>query len=264
MHRNTKNRGRIATLSYKWIVRVASVASVLTAWQLIGQSYNTDLFSTPALVVASFVKLVLTTSFLTDLATTLRDFAIGYVIAAVLGVLLGIAMARWKTLETALDPYVNALYSTPYVALAPLFVIWFGIGFTELLAVVILSAVFVILINAFSGAKNISKAYVETGRSFGLSGFQLYRKVVLPGALPYIITGLRLGIGRGFVGVIVAELLVRLDRLGFLLVYYSELLEVAPGIAIAVTLGLIGLLMTEGLKMIEVRLSPWRRGTTGG
>lgn len=237
---------------------------MLLAWQIVGQSYNTDLFSTPVLVVGAFVNLSLTTPFLTDLVTTLRDFAIGYLIAAVLGVLLGVAMARWKTVETALDPYVNALYSTPYVALAPLFVIWFGIGFTELLAVVILSAVFVILLNAFSGAKNISKAYVETGRAFGFSGVQLYRKVVIPGALPYIITGLRLGIGRGFVGVIVAELLVRLDRLGFLLTYYSELLEVAPGIAIAVTLGLIGLLLTEGLKKIEVRLSPWRGSATGG
>ncbi|HKT22722.1 MAG TPA: ABC transporter permease [Nitrososphaerales archaeon] len=243
---------------------MASVAGVLLAWQIVGQSYNTDLFSTPVLVVGAFVNLSLTTPFLTDLVTTLRDFAIGYLIAAVLGVLLGVAMARWKTVETALDPYVNALYSTPYVALAPLFVIWFGIGFTELLAVVILSAVFVILLNAFSGAKNISKAYVETGRAFGFSGVQLYRKVVIPGALPYIITGLRLGIGRGFVGVIVAELLVRLDRLGFLLTYYSELLEVAPGIAIAVTLGLIGLLLTEGLKKIEVRLSPWRGSATGG
>ena len=237
---------------------------MLLAWQIVGQSYNTDLFSTPVLVVGAFVNLSLTTPFLTDLVTTLRDFAIGYLIAAVLGVLLGVAMARWKTVETALDPYVNALYSTPYVALAPLFVIWFGIGFTELLAVVILSAVFVILLNAFSGAKNISKAYVETGRAFGFSGVQLYRKVVIPGALPYIITGLRLGIGRGFVGVIVAELLVRLDRLGFLLTYYSELLEVAPGIAIAVTLGLIGLLLTEGVKKIEVRLSPWRGSATGG
>ncbi|MDE1852428.1 MAG: ABC transporter permease [Thaumarchaeota archaeon] len=240
------------------------MASVLVAWQLIGQSFNTDLFSTPLLVESAFVNLATTTSFLTDLLTTLRDFSIGYVVAAALGITLGMAMARWKTVETALDPYVNALYSTPYVALAPLFVIWFGIGFTELLAVVILSAVFVILINAFSGAKNMSKAYVETGRAFGLSGLQLFRKVILPGTLPYIITGLRLGIGRGFVGVIVAELLVRLDRLGFLMVYYSELLEVAPGLAIAVTLGLIGLLMTEGLKKIEAMLSPWRSAATGG
>ncbi len=250
--------------SFKWTVRAASVAIVLLAWQLIGQSYDTDLFSTPILVVNAFVNLVQTTSFMTDLLTTLRDFAIGYAIAAAVGVTLGMAMARWKTIEVALDPYVSALYGTPYVALAPLFVIWFGIGFTELLVIVILSSVFVILLNAFAGAKNISKSYVETGRSFGFSGMNLFRKVFLPGALPYIITGLRLGIGRGFVGVIVAELLVKLDRLGFLMVYYSELLEVAPGIAIAVTLGLIGLLMTEGLKMVEVRLSPWRSAATGG
>jgi NitT/TauT family transport system permease protein len=250
--------------SYKWVIRIASVALVLVAWQLIGGSLNPTLYSSPTLIVGAFINLALTTTFLTDLVTTIRDFAVGYALAVVLGVLTGLAMARWKTIETALDPYVNALYSTPYVALAPLFVIWLGLGFYELLAVVVLSAVFVVLLNAYAGVKNLSKTYVETGRAFGFSGINLYRKVVLPGALPYVITGLRLGIGRGFVGVIVAELLVRLDRLGFLMVYYSELLEVAPGFAIAITLGIIGLLMTEALKRVESRLSPWRSSATGG
>lgn len=254
----------MAMLGFKWVVRIASIVAVLVIWQAIGSSFDSSLFSTPALVAGAYVTLVYSSSFVIDLLTTIRDFLIGFVIAAVLGILLGVAMARWNTLEVALDPYVNALYSTPYVALAPLFVIWLGIGFYELLAVVILSAVFVILINTFAGVKNMSKAYVETGRAFGFSGVELYRKVIFPGALPYIITGLRLGIGRGFVGVIVAELLVRLDRLGFLMIYYSELLQVAPGLAIAVTLGMIGLLMTEGLKRVETRLSPWRSGTTGG
>lgn len=251
-------------VSYKWSVRVASVVAVILGWQIIGGSYDTSLFSTPALVAGAFANLVVSTPFVSDLLTTIRDFLIGYLIAASLGIIVGVAMARWVTAEAALDPYVNALYSTPYVALAPLFVIWLGIGFYEQLVVVILSSVFVILINTFAGVKNISRAYVETGRAFGFSGLPLYRKVIIPGALPYVITGLRLGIGRGFVGMIVAELLVKLDRLGFLMVYYSELLEVAPGLAIAVTLGLIGLLMTEGLKKVEARLSPWRSSTTGG
>ncbi|HZW84818.1 MAG TPA: ABC transporter permease [Nitrososphaerales archaeon] len=251
-------------LGFKWVVRIASVAAVLVIWQVVGSSFDSSLFSTPTLVAGAYASLVYSSSFVIDLLTTIRDFLIGFAIAAALGIVLGVAMARWQTLETALDPYVNALYSTPYVALAPLFVIWLGIGFYELLAVVILSSVFVILINSFAGVKNMSKAYVETGRAFGFSGFDLYRKVIFPGALPYIITGLRLGIGRGFVGVIVAELLVRLDRLGFLMIYYSELLEVAPGLAIAITLGLIGLLMTEGLKRVEAKLSPWRSAVTGG
>jgi NitT/TauT family transport system permease protein len=251
-------------ISQKWTLRLASVAVVLAAWQLVGESVNTALYSSPALIVAAFVNLCFNSPFVNDLLTTIRDFFIGYAVAAVIGVVAGMAMARWRAIETALDPYVSALYSTPYVALAPLFVIWLGIGFSELLVVVILSAVFVILINTMSGVKNISKSYVETGRSFGFSGLKLLRKVVIPGALPYIITGLRLGIGRGFVGVIVAELLVRLDRLGFLMIYYSELLEVAPGFAIAVTLGIIGLLLTEALKRIETWISPWRTTATGG
>lgn len=254
----------IQLLSYKWLVRIVSVIAFIVLWQLIGQSVDITLFSTPILVAGAFSNLVTHTSFPTDLLTTIRDFAIGFTIAAVVGISVGIAMARWKTLEVAFDPYVSALYSTPYVALAPLFVIWLGIGIYEQLVVVILSSVFVILLNTFAGVNNMNKSYVETGRAFGFSGLKLYRKVVIPGALPYIMTGLRLGIGRGFVGMIVAELLVRLDRLGFLMVYYSELLEVAPGLAIAVTLGLIGLVMTEALKKVETRLAPWRSSATGG
>jgi ABC-type nitrate/sulfonate/bicarbonate transport system permease component len=251
-------------VSYKWAIRLSSVAAVLVAWQLIGGSVNPNLYSSPTLVIAAFVNLCLNTSFVLDLLTTLRDFFIGFAIAAVIGILGGIAMARWHAVDTALDPYVSALYSTPYVALAPLFVIWFGIGFDELLVIVVLSAVFVILLNTLAGVKNLAMSYVETGHAFGFTGLAFYRKVVIPGALPYIITGLRLGISRGFVGVIIAELLIRLDRLGFLMVYYSDLLEVAPVFAIAVTLGLIGLLMTEGLKRVEAYISPWRATARGG
>ncbi|MDA4128808.1 MAG: ABC transporter permease [Thaumarchaeota archaeon] len=251
-------------VNYKWTVRLASVAAVLISWQLVGQSVDPVLLSSPTMVLGAFVSLSESTPFLSDLLSTIGDFLLGFAIAAVVGILIGMAMARWKTVETALDPYVSALYSTPYVALAPLFVIWLGLGFYSQLAVVILSAVFVILLNVFAGVKNLNKTFVETGRAFGFKGFGLYRRVVLPGALPYIITGLRLGIGRGFVGIIVAELLVRLDRLGFLMVYYAELLQVSPGLAIAVTLGIIGLLMTEVLKRVETRISSWRITATGG
>jgi ABC-type nitrate/sulfonate/bicarbonate transport system permease component len=251
-------------VSYRWAVRGASIAAVLASWQVVGLSVDPVLLSYPTQVLGAFISLSTTTTFIPDLLSTIGDFLVGFAIAAVLGVLLGMAMARWQTVETALDPYVSALYSTPYVALAPLFVIWLGIGIYSQLAVVILSALFVILLNTFAGVKNLNKTFVETGRAFGFKGFGLYRRVVLPGALPYIITGLRLGIGRGFVGIIVAELLVRLDRLGFLMVYYSELLEISPGLAIAVTLGLLGLAMTEVLKRAENQISSWRTTATGG
>ncbi len=248
----------------KWAIRIASIVAVLVGWQIIGSSVNTVLFSTPTGVVSAFVDLSLHTTFPTDLAITLGEFALGFGIAAVIGITVGLAMGRWETLEVALDPYVNALYATPYVALAPIFVLWLGIGFYSLMAVVILSGVFVILLNTLAGAKNVNRNLVETGRVFGFSGVRLYTNIVMPASLPYIITGLRLGIGRAFVGVIVAELLVRLVNLGYLMTYYSELLEVSPGLAIAVTLGLLGLAMTEVLKSVESRLSQWKSTAIGG
>lgn len=256
--------GKISVEASKWIIRGTSVVIAIIAWQLIGGYLFSNALSTPTQVVNSFVYLSLHTTFLSDLRITLEDFLLGFAIAAVMGVVGGLAMARWQTVETAIDPYVNALYSTPYVALAPLFVIWLGVGFYTLLAVVILSSVFVILLNTYAGMKNINRDLVDTGRAFGFSRLALYRKVMIPGSLPYIMTGLRLGIGRAFVGVIVAELLVRLLYLGFLIEYYAELLELAPEITIAVTIGLIGLFMTEGLKRVEARISTWKVETTGG
>ena len=154
----------------KWTIRITSIVVVIAGWQIIGSSVNDVLFSTPTGVVAAFVDLSLHSTFPTDLAITLGEFALGFAIAAILGISIGMAMGRWQTIEVALDPYVNALYATPYVALAPLFVLWLGVGFYSLMAVVILSGVFIILLDTLEGVKNVIKSVVESGRVFGFSG----------------------------------------------------------------------------------------------
>lgn len=245
-------------LSYKWAIRLGSLAIFLIAWQLIGGSVDPLLYSTPLLVVSAFVQLTVSGILPTQLALTLWTFFLGYVIASVGGILIGAAMARSAVVENALDPYVNAFYSTPYVAVVPLFIIWFGTGFNSRLAVVILSVVFVVIINTFAGFKNVSKTLVATGRSFGLSGVPLYGKVVFPASLPYIVGGLRLGIGRGLIGAIVAELFLQLVGLGYLLQAYAEILQVADVMAIVFVIGILGVCLTEALKYVERHVEKWR------
>jgi ABC-type nitrate/sulfonate/bicarbonate transport system permease component len=248
-------------LDSKWAVRLLSIVIVLVSWQIYGSFYPI-IAASPLAVVSGFFFLLRTNfplNFSYELAVTLWTFFVGYVIAVLVGIGIAIVLARWKTIETALDPYITALYNAPYVALAPLFMVMFGVDFTARIVVVLLSVVFVIIINAVAGFKNASRALVETGRSFGFSGPKLYSKLTLPAAFPFIITGMRLGIGRGLVGVIVAESVVQIISIGYLLQYYQEALNrIDLELAIVLVITIIALVLTEGLKYAERSLSKWR------
>ena len=251
----------------RWRVRIISVAVVVAAWQVLG-SLNPSLLSTPLQIVNGFGTLFTTSvpsgieqlRFTNELAFTLGVFAMGFVVGTVTGIVIGAAMSRWRTVETALDPYVTALYNMPYIALAPLFMILFGVGVPAYTIVVFLAVVFVVIINALAGFKYGGKELVETARSFGSSGVSLYSKVALPAALPYITTGMRLGLLRGITGVIVAESVVQIVSLGYMIQYYYEAtLQLNVELAIVVTLAVIGLVLTEILKFTESSLSRWRQ-----
>ncbi len=258
-------RNSFFLLQRKWIIRISSLAAFLIIWQVVGQNIDPLLnLSTPVNVATSFVKLTASGQLPTQLSVTLFTFALGYLIAVAVGIPIGAAMARSKVVENALDPYVNALYATPYVALVPLFVVWLGIGFPARLTVVVLSVIFVIIINTFAGFKSINRTVVETGRSFGLSGLPLYAKVIMPASFPYIVAGLRLGIGRGLIGAIVAEMFLELVGLGYLIKYYASIFQVANVLAIVLVISIIGLVLTEMLKYVESRVSKWRVTATGG
>lgn len=251
---------------YKWLVRTISLVAVLVAWQLIG-SVVPVVVSTPSQIASGFVYLLSASvpigidqiSFLPELGATLWTFFVGFALATILGVVTGAAMARWRVVENFFDPYITAFYNTPYVAIAPLFMILFGVGFTARMIVVFLSVIFVVIINSYAGFKTANRDLVETARSFGLSGLPLQLGVILPGAMPFISTGMRLGALRGLVGAIVAESVVQLVSLGYMILYFEEavgLLNVE--LAIVVVMAIIGLALTESMKYVESSFSKWR------
>jgi NitT/TauT family transport system permease protein len=251
---------------YKWLVRLVSLAAVLVAWQVIG-SLVPLVLSTPTQILSGFSTLLSAhvpygideLSFLPELGITLWTFLVGFVLATVVGVVIGAAMARWKVIETALDPYVTALYNTPYIAIAPLFMILFGVGFEARVIVVFLSVVFVVIINSMTGFKTTNRDLVETARSFGMSGLPLQFGVILPGAVPFITTGMRLGALRGLVGAIVAESVVQIVSLGYLISYYEEAVgRLDVELAIVIVMAVIGLALTETMKYIESSFSKWK------
>jgi ABC-type nitrate/sulfonate/bicarbonate transport system permease component len=254
---------------YKWIVRISSVIIVLIVWQIYGSHFPL-VTSTPTDIAVALVSLFTSQStvvagmtFPTALALTLWAFFVGYVVAIVVGIAVGAAMYASKWIETALDPYITAMYNAPYVALVPLFMIFFGVDFLARVIVVLLSVVFVVIINSNAGFKNAGSALVETGKSFRHSGIRIFQKVVFPGALPYIMTGARIGVARGLVGIIVAESVVQIVQLGYMLQYYGEVvLAVGPEMAIIVVIGLISLFLTEIFKRAETAISGWKVSAT--
>ena len=261
-----RNKSMLGFISSKWAIRITSIAIVLGVWQIVAAEVirNDLIVPTPTGVVAGFVYLVSNNILQPPLAGTLWTFAIGYTISVVVGIPLGALMARSRVIENIADPWVNALYTTPYVALVPLFIIWLHTSFNTQVTVVILAVIFVVIVNSFQGFKNANENLVETGRSFGVSGISLYRKVVIPSSAPYIIAGLRLGIGRGLIGAIVAEEFLQLVGLGYLIPFYASFFQVGKVMAIVITIGLIGMSLTEILKYAEKKVSVWRIASTGG
>jgi NitT/TauT family transport system permease protein len=185
------------------------------------------------------------------------EFALGYVIASVLGVALGLAMAWSVTTRQALQPWISGLYATPTIALAPLFILWFGIGIWSKVIVVITLVLFPVTINTESGLRTTSERLIEMLRSFGATRSQIFYKISLPSALPFILVGLKLGIGRGLIGVVVAELFGSRAGLGRLISQSADAFNMPELFAGVVILAVAGIVMTAGFGWLEERLVPW-------
>jgi len=186
------------------------------------------------------------------------EFLGGFLMAAVVGVAFGVAFSGSRLLRNFFEPWVSMLYSTPIIALGPLFILWLGIGIGSKIAIIFLTAVFPILINTVTGLTTTERTLIEMTRSFGASQAQIYAKVRLPAALPFIIAGLRLGVARALVGVVVAELFGARAGLGFLIVSSAQSFDTAGLFVGVLILAFAGIGSVELLKWVERRLAPWR------
>lgn len=189
--------------------------------------------------------------------TSALEFIIGYGIACVLGVAIGFLMATFRPCKQAFQPWVSGLYATPTVALAPLFILWFGVGIASKVIVVMLLVLFPVIINTEAGLRQTPVSLVEMVRSFGASSRQIFLKVSLPAALPFIFAGFRLGIGRGLIGVVVAELFGARTGVGQLIQQSAETFNMPALFAGVTILALAGILMTSGFVWLERKLIPW-------
>jgi len=243
------------------LVRVGSVVAVLLAWQAVGSRVNPLFFSPPTAIARGAVEMLISGEFLRHAWGSLWAFAVGLAGAMVLGIFLGLLMGRYRLAEYLLDPYVYALDATPRVALIPLLLLWFGLGAPAKIAVVFLSGLFPVLMNTFSGVRTVGADLVDIGRAYGASERQTFAKVIVPAALPFIMTGIRLGVGRALIGIVTAEMFTAVSGLGGLLIRLSSALN-APSTAKffvpVIFLALLGVALSAAAAALQRRLAPWK------
>jgi len=242
-------------------VALASILGGLLLWEAVSRLAvaNALFLAAPSQIVGAIVRLAATGELGRHVAISAVEFVLGYAIAAVLGIALGLAMASSERAKQALQPWVAGLYATPTIALGPLFILWMGIGIASKVAVVILLVVFPVTINTEAGLRTTSERLIETLRSFGATPRQLFFKLSLPSAMPFILAGLKLGIGRGLIGVVVAELFGSRAGLGQLISQSADSFNMPNLFAAVVVLAGAGIVMTAGFGWLERRLVPWTK-----
>ncbi len=239
-------------------IRIASVALTLGLWEWYGRGVDPIFFSYPTAVVAAVPAMIAKGELQRALLLSLQGLAAGFGLAIVFGIVLGLLVGRYRLFDYILDVQISALYSTPNVALIPLLILWFGLGMKSKIVIVFLAAFFPIIVNTYGGVRNVSRGLVEIAQAEGASEAQIFGKIIVPASLPFIMTGIRLAVGRAVVGMVVAEMFTAITGLGGAIIYFSNAFATDKLFVVIILLALLGVGLTEGVKYLEARLAPWK------
>lgn len=238
-----------------------SVVGGLLLWEIAGRFLisNSLFLATPLQVIDAAAQLYRAGELERHIWVSFQEFALGYTIAAVTGILVGLAIVSSKTVSALMNPWIDGLYATPIIAIAPLVILWFGIGIWSKVFVVFSVVVFPVIINTEAGIRNTDRSLVEAVRSFGATPTQIFLKVSLPSALSFILAGLRIGIGRGLIGVVVGEMFGARAGLGYLILQSAEVFNMPRLFTGVMILAIAGIGMTAAFHAMERLLVPWHR-----
>lgn len=257
----TKSISLVNVLKNKWLVRAVTLVIILVGWQLFGESANRIIFAPPLRVATEFAKLWNNGTLPSATITTLETMLIGFLISTFIGIPLGLFMGRSRLVEYGLDPYVNFIYATPVVVIIPIALIWFGPGIVATYFIISLHTTPPILINTMTGVKNTDRSLIETGRAFGFSERKLWQKIAFPASLPYVMAGLRIGIGAALIGTMVAEIFLFNTGLGYILVNETALFNTSAVISGVLIIMVLGIVLAESTKWINKRFVGWAQTT---
>jgi ABC-type nitrate/sulfonate/bicarbonate transport system permease component len=240
------------------VLRLGFLALVLAAWWAAARRAPSGLFASPLAVAEAGWGLAVDGRLGPALAASLGIYLTGTLAGIIAGVALGAAMGTIRPIGQTLDIYVHGLAATPRVAFIPLIIVLLGLGFEAKVLIVFLGAVMPVILNTYAGVRAADPDLIEMARATGAGRRRILAHVVLPGALPYLLTGIRLGATIGLINTVVAELYTAVSGLGGLLAVYGSRFQMAEYLAVVVVLALIGVTMTEGLRLIEGRVLRWR------
>jgi len=239
-------------------IRTASVALFFVIWEYYGRRMDPIFMAPPSAIFGAAVTLIQSGALEKAMVQTLWPFAVGMALTVVVGILLGIVMAQWRTFEYVLDPFINALYAIPRIALVPLIILWAGLEFAGKVTILVSVAIFPITVNTYAGIRDVRGSMLEIGRAYGATEWQIFWKIVLPAAVPFIMAGVRLAVGLAIIGIIVAEFFTAISGLGGMIVEYANVFATAKLFVPIIVIALIGVILTELVMWLERRMSRWR------
>jgi NitT/TauT family transport system permease protein len=241
--------------SARILLPILSLVIFFTAWQIAGGRVNPILLSTPTSVAKAFWDLLVSGQLAPAFGNAMRDLAIGYGLAAVVGIAAGLLMGRSPVLERIFDPYINFFQATPLIALVPLIVIWFGVNLEARVAITFILGVWSIIINTTTGVKQTPPSLLDVGRIYKFNR----RQTILR-----IFAGLRIGLGKALIGVMIAQMEISVSGLGGLVVNYGNAFKTAYLLAAVATASLVGVVAAAALELIRKRLFPWTEAQDAG
>ncbi|HEV7717356.1 MAG TPA: ABC transporter permease [Arsenicitalea sp.] len=248
----------------QWLGRISwgvgSVVAGLLIWEFISRYLVTSslFLAGPSQIFGAARQLAMAGELWNDIQVSAIEFVGGYLIASVAGIAIGVVLSNSKVAKQILQPWISGLYATPTIALAPLFILWLGVGVSSKIIMVVTLVIFPVIINTEAGLRTTNLQLVEMVRSFGASKRQVFLRVALPSALPFIFAGLKLGIGRGLMGVVVAELFGSRAGIGQLISQAADSFNMPQLFAGVIILAIAGVGLTAGFGWLEAQLLHWR------
>jgi ABC-type nitrate/sulfonate/bicarbonate transport system permease component len=245
-------------LNSRFGTNVISILSLAVLWEVTGRIMDSTLIPPLSRIGAAWWKLLASGKLAANLTLSLTTLAAGFFLAVAIGIVIGLLMGRFRAVEHFLDLYVNVLMSAPTTAFVPVLIMWFGLGVESRIAVVFLFAVFVIIINTMTGVKQVDSVLVEMARSFGAKEKEIFFKIILPAAMPAIMAGVRLGMGRAVKGMVTAEMLLTLTGIGAMIMQYGSSFATDSLFAVILTILIIAMITMRAVQWLDRRLTGWK------
>jgi ABC-type nitrate/sulfonate/bicarbonate transport system permease component len=247
----------------RWAITLLSLAVLIALWEWLGRDINPVFGSYPSAIAAACFELARTGQLGAALYESLRPFLVGYGLAIIIGVPLGLVIGRFRAVEAALGIYVTAGYAMPLVALVPLLILWLGLGFAVKAAVVFLMSLFPITINTWLGVTAVPKSLIDVGRAFVAPDTVILRRIVLPATLPYIMAGIRLAVGRAVVAMVIAEFFTTISGLGAIIINSANNFDTATMFVPILVLMVLAVGLNWLIGWVEHRVAPWQAEIAG-